>query len=194
MEEIRQYHACLVWLEFRRVLFRSHFCVGPVAHDMFSSVTGVPSLWDLMPDDLRWSWCNNNRNKVHNKCNTFESSPNHPLPPVEKLFSVETVLGAKNVGDCAVKDYFSNSRLSKPCTFQRHFTSKVALKNQTANAGELRDPGYIRVLGRSSGGGHGDPLPYSCLENLMDGGAWQTTVHGVAKSLIQLGYFTFTFK
>ena len=134
-----------------------------------------------MPDDLRWSWCNNNRNKVHNKCNTFESSPNHPLPPVEKLFSVETVLGAKNVGDCAVKDYFSNSRLSKPCTFQRHFTSKVALKNQTANAGELRDPGYIRVLGRSSGGGHGDPLPYSCLENLMDGGAWQATICRVTK-------------
>ena len=39
---------------------------------------GVPSLWDLMPDDLRWSWCNNNdRNKVHNKC-VLESSQIHP--------------------------------------------------------------------------------------------------------------------
>ena len=33
-----------------------------------------------MPDDLRWSWCNNNRNKLHNKCNTLESSQSHPLP------------------------------------------------------------------------------------------------------------------
>ena len=34
----------------------------------------------------------------------------------------------------------------------------------------------------SGGEGHGYPLPYSCLENLMDGGAWQATVHGVAES------------
>ena len=39
--------------------------------------TGAPSLWDLMLDDLRWSWCNNNRYKVHTKCNAFESSWNH---------------------------------------------------------------------------------------------------------------------
>ena len=47
---------------------------------------GIPNLQDLMPDDLRWSWCNNNRNTVRNKCNAFESSPNHPSPPesVEK--------------------------------------------------------------------------------------------------------------
>ena len=38
------------------------------------SRTGVPNLQDLMPDDLRWSLCNNNRNKVHNKCNALESS------------------------------------------------------------------------------------------------------------------------
>ena len=38
--------------------------------------------------------------------------------------------------------------------------------------------------GRFLGGGHGHPLQYSCLENLMDRGAWQTTVHGVAKSQI----------
>ena len=35
-----------------------------------------------MPDDLRWNWCNNNRNKVHNKCNALEFPWNHPLPPV----------------------------------------------------------------------------------------------------------------
>ena len=43
-------------------------------------IPGVPKLWDLMPNDLRWSWCNSNRSKVHNKCNVLESSPNHPPP------------------------------------------------------------------------------------------------------------------
>ena len=39
----------------------------------------VPSLQNLMLDDLRWSWCNNNINEVYNRCNLLESSPNHPL-------------------------------------------------------------------------------------------------------------------
>ena len=42
--------------------------------------------------------------------------------------------------------------------------------------------GFIPVLGRSPGGGHVSPLQYSCLENPMDRGAWQATVHGVAES------------
>ena len=41
---------------------------------------GSPTSRILTPDDLRWSWCNNNRNKVHNKCNALESSWNHPPP------------------------------------------------------------------------------------------------------------------
>ena len=40
------------------------------------------------------------------------------------------------------------------------------------------------------GEGNGNPLQYSCLANPMDGGAWQATVHGVAKSRTQLSYFT----
>ena len=40
----------------------------------------VPNLQDLMSEDVRWSRCNNNRNKVHNKRNRLESSPNHPSP------------------------------------------------------------------------------------------------------------------
>ena len=47
-----------------------------------SLMEGVPNLWDLVLDGLRWSWCNNNRNKVHNKCNVLESSWNHPLTPI----------------------------------------------------------------------------------------------------------------
>ena len=44
----------------------------------------------------------------------------------------------------------------------------------------------ISGLGRSPGGGHGNPLQYSCLENPMDRGAWWATVHGVAKSQTRL--------
>ena len=51
-----------------------------------------------------------------------------------------------------------------------------------ANAGNVRDAGLILELGRFPGGGHGNPLQYSCLENPIDRGAWQTTVHRVAKS------------
>ena len=49
-----------------------------------------------------------------------------------------------------------------------------------------RRPGFDPGLGRSPGGGHGNPLQYSCLKNPMDRGAWRTTVHGVAKSQIRL--------
>ena len=57
------------------------------------------------------------------------------------------------------------------------------LKNLPANAG---DPGSIPGLGRSPGGGHGNPLQYSCLQNPMDRGAWWATVHGVTKSQTRL--------
>ena len=55
----------------------------------------------------------------------------------------------------------------------------------------MRDPGSIPGLGRSPGEGNGNPLQYSCLENPMDEGTWQTTVHGVAKSQTRLSDFTF---
>ena len=60
------------------------------------------------------------------------------------------------------------------------------LKNPLANAGDVRDAGSIPGLGRSPGGGHGNPLQYSCLENPMDRGAWWATVHGVAKNRTQM--------
>ena len=50
------------------------------------------------------------------------------------------------------------------------------------SAYNVGDPDSIPGLGRSSGEGNGNPLQYSCLENLMDGGALEATVHGVAKS------------
>ena len=54
-------------------------------------------------------------------------------------------------------------------------------KESTCSEGDL---GSIPGLGRSPGGEHGNPLQYSCLENPMDRGAWQATVHEVTKSQI----------
>ena len=51
--------------------------------------------------------------------------------------------------------------------------------------------GSMSGLGRSPGEGNGNPLPYSCLDNSMDRGAWRVIVHGVTKSWIQLSDFHF---
>ena len=61
---------------------------------------------------------------------------------------------------------------------QRDFPGGSVVKNPPANAG---DTGSIPGLGRYPGGGSGSPLQYSCLENSMDWGPWQFTVHGVTK-------------
>ena len=58
----------------------------------------------------------------------------------------------------------------------------LVVKNVPANAGDIRDVGLILALGRSPGGGHGNPLQYSFLENPTDRGAWQAMVHRVSKS------------
>ena len=65
--------------------------------------------------------------------------------------------------------------------------SQVALvvKNPPANAGDIRDLGAVPGFGRSPGG-HGNPLLYSCLGNLMDRGAWWAIVHRVTQSRIGL--------
>ena len=58
--------------------------------------------------------------------------------------------------------------------------------NLLSNSGDTGDSGSIPESGRSPRVGNGNPLQYYCLENPLDKGAWQATVHGVAKSLTQL--------
>jgi len=60
----------------------------------------------------------------------------------------------------------------------RGFPSGTVVRNLPANAGDM---GLIPGLGRSPGGGNGNPLQYSCLGNSLEGGVWEATVHGVAK-------------
>ena len=63
---------------------------------------------------------------------------------------------------------------------------KKKKKDSAANAGDLRNEGSIPGSERLPVTGNGNPLQYSCLENPIDRGGWQATVHGVAKSQKQL--------
>ena len=66
----------------------------------------------------------------------------------------------------------------------------LVVKNLPANAGDIRDASSIPEPGRSPGEGHGNPLQYSCLENHMDRGDWQSTVHRVTKSQTRLKWLS----
>ena len=68
----------------------------------------------------------------------------------------------------------------------------TVVKNSPAHAGDARDMGLIPGSGRSLGGGNGNPLQYSCLENSMDREAWWATVHGVTRSWMWLSTHTHT--
>ena len=64
----------------------------------------------------------------------------------------------------------------------RAFQVVLVVKNLPDNAGDIRDAGSILGLGRSPGGGHGNLLQYSCLENPKDRGAWHAEAHRVTES------------
>ena len=64
----------------------------------------------------------------------------------------------------------------------RGFPVALAIKNLSANARDIRDMGSIPGLGRFPGEGNGNALHYSCLENLMDRGAWRSTIRWAAKT------------
>ena len=68
----------------------------------------------------------------------------------------------------------------------RGFPGGSVVKNPPSNSGVPGDEGLTPEMGRPPGGGNGNPLQYSCLENPIDRGAWQATVHGVTKSQTQL--------
>ena len=100
-----------------------------------------------------------------------------PTREVQKLFH------RWNLSDGVSNSLHSSSTHLLSISHAR-WASQVALvmKDPPANAGDLRDTGVIPGPGRSSGGWHGNPLQYSCLENSIDRGAWQATVHRVAKN------------
>ena len=72
------------------------------------------------------------------------------------------------------------------------FPGGLEAKNPPVNIGDARDVGLIPGFGRFPGGGHGNPLQYSCQGNPMDRGAWRVTVHGVVKSQTPLSNWAHT--
>ena len=74
-------------------------------------------------------------------------------------------------------------RFTKPT---KGFPGGSVVKNLPANAADISDKGLIPGLGGCPGEGNGNLLQNSCPKNPMDRGAWQTTVHGVAKSCQRL--------
>ena len=62
--------------------------------------------------------------------------------------------------------------------YRTGFPGGSVVNNLLANAGDM---GSVPELGRSPGGGNGNPLKYSCLGNPIDRGAWRAIIHGVAK-------------
>ena len=69
------------------------------------------------------------------------------------------------------------------------FPGGSTVKNLPASSGDTGDGHSVPASGRSPGGSNGNPLQYSCLENPTDRGAWQATIHGVAKSQTQLSTY-----
>ena len=72
--------------------------------------------------------------------------------------------------------------LERYCSLSKASQVALVVKNLPASAEDIRDVGLIPGLGRSHGGGHGNTLPHSCLENPMDSRGWRATVHGGAES------------
>ena len=62
----------------------------------------------------------------------------------------------------------------------------LSSEESACSAGDTGDAGWIPGSGKSPGGGHGNPLQYSCLKNSMDRRTWQAAVHEVARSLREL--------
>ena len=78
---------------------------------------------------------------------------------------------------------FKGSKIFRGVLYHnKGFPGDSMVKNLPINAGDIRDAVSSPRLGRSPGGGHGNPHQYSCLENPMDRGVWRATVRGVANS------------
>ena len=84
---------------------------------------------------------------------------------------------------------FSLNYLLTPKT-KKGIPSGSSGKESVCQCRRHKDVGLIPGSGRSPGGGHGNPLQYSCLQNHIDKGAWQTIVHGVSKNQTQLNWLS----
>ena len=122
------------------------------------------------------------------------------LPPLEKEMATHSSIlawkiswaeepgGLQSMGSQRVgHDWATITNFTRQYSVSRASQVALVIKNLLANAGGIRDTSLIRGFGRSPGLGHGNPLQYySCLENLLNRGAWWAMVHKVTKSQTRL--------
>ena len=117
---------------------------------------------------------------------THSSIPAWEIPRREELEGLQSMGLQKN---CTwLSDLKTTTNCILVSLFWLDFPSGSGSKVSAYNAEDL---GSTPGSGRSPGDGNGNPLQYSCLENPMDRGAWQATVHGVSKSQMRLSHFIF---
>ena len=133
--------------------------------------------------------------KTHAQRNMVGSSPwsHKELDTTERLIHTQIVWGfpggtSGKEPTCRLRPYHPERARSRLISEAKQGRAWLVLgwENPPANAGDERHGGSILGLGRSLGGGHGNPLQYSCLENPMDKEAWWATVHRVTKSQMRL--------
>ena len=83
---------------------------------------------------------------------------------------------------CGEDPHISPNGKDRPCGHSGASQVVHVVQKPLSKAGDVRDKGSIPESGRSPGGGHRNPLQYSCLENPMDRGAWRATVYEAAQS------------
>ena len=104
------------------------------------------------------------------------------FPPLNSLY---TCLYRKEEKSPPLKNYlfvWLHWVLVVACGIFGAFQVVLVIKNPSVNAGDARDVSWIPGSGRSPGGGNGNSLQYSYLENSTDRGVWQASVHGVIRS------------
>ena len=113
-------------------------------------------------------------------------------PPHSLLYTyhIQTSPPEINCIENTITPIFHTIKVNPQLLYFLHFPGGLNGKASASNEG---DPGSVPGSGRSAGEGNGNPLQYYCLENPMYRGAWEATVHGVAKSRTRLSDFTFTF-
>ena len=142
-----------------------------------------PEACGLRPDSL-WS--------IAKLCSRLSSTPRSPLCVIPPHFCQSVAWNTNPTpgpySSLSVLSGTETSELPSQILLSQllGFLGGTVAKHLPARSGDAGDMGSIPGSGRSPGGGHGNPLQYSCLENPMDRGAWWATVHGVAKSQAQL--------
>ena len=114
---------------------------------------------------------------------SYEAFLKRQFPHLLNGYNVVLIVRCKRMqsGPEAHKAHHSNGyNLHCPHYEGRGFPGGTVIKNPPANARDIRDSGLIPGSGSSPGGGHGNPLQYSCLENSIVRGAWWAIIHRIA--------------